>query len=71
MSRPKHYSPQISRFLVSVIYHEAKHQKIPMTKLVDLLLRQSLQGSAGWITATTLREADISTPPRPELPKAA
>lgn len=71
MSIPKHYSPLISRFLVSVLYHEAKHQKIPMTKLVDVLLRQSLQGSAGWITATTLRESDISTTPRSELSKAA
>lgn len=71
MAKPRHYSPLICRFLVSVLYYEAKHQKIPMTKLVDILLRQSLQGSTGWITATTLREADISTPPRPELSKAA
>lgn len=71
MSRPRHYSPQICRFLVSVLYHEAKHRKIPMTKLVDDLLRQSLQGTEGWTTATTLREADITPPPRLELSKAA
>jgi hypothetical protein len=71
MARPKHYSPQLSRFVVSVLYHEAKHRKIPMTKLTDDLLRQSLQGTEGWITATTLKAADITLPPRSELSKAA
>lgn len=47
MSRPRHYSPTISRFLVSVLYHEARHQKIPMTKLTDRLLLNALRGSAG------------------------
>lgn len=53
MARPKHYSPQLSRILVSVLYHEAKHRKIPMTKLADQLLLKALQGSHGWTTATT------------------
>lgn len=44
MPRPRHYSPQISRFLVSVLYHEARRRKMPMTKLTDHLLRQSLNG---------------------------
>lgn len=42
MARPKHYSPQISRFLVSVLYFEAKARKIPMTKLTEELLKQAL-----------------------------
>ncbi|WP_395733356.1 hypothetical protein [Prosthecobacter sp.] len=71
MSRPKHYSPQISRFLVSVLYHEAQNRKIPMTKLTDDLLLNALRGSPGWITATTLRSADITLPPRSELLNAA
>ena len=71
MSKPRHYVPQISRFLVSVLYHEAKRLKIPMTKLTDDLLRQALQGTEGWFTATTLREADITPTPRSELSKAA
>lgn len=48
MLRQKHYSPRISRFLVSVLYHEAKARKIPMTKLTDQLLVQSLKNSASW-----------------------
>jgi len=71
MARPRHYSPHISRFLVSVLYHEAKHRKIPMTKLTDDLLLNALRDSPGWITATTLHSADITPPPRSELSKAA
>ena len=58
MARPRHYSPALSRFLVSVLYHEAKARKIPMTKLVDGLLRQSLAGTDGWRTAESLRVAE-------------
>ena len=62
MARPKHYSPQLSLLLVSVLYHEAKHRKIPMTKLADQLLLKALKGSHGWIQATTLSIADTSVP---------
>ena len=58
MARPRHYSPQLSRFLVSVLYHQAKHLKIPMTKLTDELLQNALRGSPGWIQATTLKLAE-------------
>lgn len=60
MSRPRHYSPQVSRFLVSVLYHQAKHRKIPMTKLTDELLQNALRGSPGWIQATTLKLAEVT-----------
>ena len=58
MARPRHYSPQLSRFLVSVLYHQAKHRKIPMTKLTEDLLQNALRGSPGWIQATTLKFAE-------------
>ena len=48
MSRPKHYSPEIRRFLVSVLYHEARARGIPMTVLTNELLAASLQNSLGW-----------------------
>jgi len=48
MSQPRYYSPRISRFLVSVLYHEAKRRQIPMTKLTDELLRQQLVGCESW-----------------------
>jgi hypothetical protein len=62
MPRPRHYSPQLSRFMVSVLYHEAKARKIPMTKLTDNLLRQSLAGSESWRTAESLRVAESPHP---------
>lgn len=70
MPRHRHYSPQLSRFMVSVLYHEAKARKIPMTRLTDQLLRNSLSNSAGWRQAESLRIAE--TPPNtPEPPSAA
>lgn len=43
MARNRHYSPVIRRDLVGLLYHEAKHRRMPMTKLVDRLLRQALE----------------------------
>jgi len=58
MARARHYSPRISRFLVSVLYHEAKHRRIPMTRLTDELLRQQLIGGQGWEKAEEPRVAE-------------
>jgi hypothetical protein len=55
----KHYSPKINRFLISVLYHEAKARRIPMTTLTDDLLRQSLQGTAGWRIAESPAQAKV------------
>ena len=66
MPRPRHYSPQLSRFMVSVLYHEAKARKIPMTRLTDDLLRQSLTDSEGWRQVESLRVAEspsLAPPP--------
>ena len=48
MGRPLYYSPQLARHLVPVLYHEAKHRQIPMTKLANELLSQQLVGGEGW-----------------------
>ncbi|MGJ8644151.1 MAG: hypothetical protein ACSHX9_14985 [Luteolibacter sp.] len=45
MARPTHYSPVIRRDLVGLLYHEAKHRSMPMTKLVDQLLRKTLEAN--------------------------
>jgi len=70
MAKHRHYSPALSRFLVSVLFHEAKARKIPMTKLTDDLLRQALMNSEGWRTAETLKMAADHPPPCP-LPQQA
>jgi hypothetical protein len=66
----KHYSPPLSRFIVSVLYHEAKARKIPMTQLTDSLLRKSLVDTAGWKTAESMRVAE-ETSTVPTSDKAA
>ena len=63
MPKTMHYSPAISRFLVSVLYHEAKARKMPMTKLTDILLRRSLVESEGWQKTESLRMAEEATSP--------
>lgn len=70
MARNRHYSPVISRFLVSVLYHEAQRRQTPMTKLTDHLLRQALRDSEGWRQAETLRVAE-DRPPYPSQPSNA
>lgn len=52
MSRPRHYSPPIERFLVSVLYHEARHRQVPMTRLANEVLRHALANSVGWQLAS-------------------
>lgn len=62
MPRPRHYSPAIQRFLVSVLYHEARLQKVPMTDLTNRLLEEKLKDSPGWLLAQeALKTAGNST----------
>ena len=37
------YSPKISEDLIPIIYDKAKENKMPMTKIVDELLRDGLK----------------------------
>lgn len=52
MPRPRHYSPSLDRFLVSVLYHEARHRHVPMTRLANQILKDALANSTGWQLAT-------------------
>lgn len=51
MSRPRHYTPPLSRFLVCALHHEAKRRGIAMTTLVNQVVQQSLAKSEGWKAA--------------------
>jgi hypothetical protein len=52
MFRPCHYSPAIERFLVSVLYHEARHRRMPMTRLTNEIIKLALANSVGWQLAS-------------------
>jgi hypothetical protein len=53
MPRPQHYSPALERFIVSVLYHEARHRNMPMTRLANDILKDALVNSKGWQMALT------------------
>jgi hypothetical protein len=42
MPKSKHYSPQLSRELVSKLYRQAKSERIPMTVLTNHLVEEAL-----------------------------
>jgi post-segregation antitoxin (ccd killing protein) len=42
MTRSKWYSPQLSREIVSRLYHKAKVEGIPMTRLANRIMQQAL-----------------------------
>jgi len=42
MTRRKWYSPQLSRQVVSRLYHEAKAERIPMTVLAKRIIERAL-----------------------------
>jgi hypothetical protein len=42
MTRSRWYSPQMSREIVSRLYYKAKTEQIPMTVLVNRLIKQAL-----------------------------
>ena len=43
MPRPLYYSPRIRRDLITPLYHAAKKERVPMTKLASDLIAQGLQ----------------------------
>ena len=43
MPKLKHYSPQLSRELVSQLYHKAKAEGVPMTVLANRLMEEELE----------------------------
>ena len=56
MARITNYVPALPRFTVSVLYHEAKRRRMPMTRLADELLRGVLKGTPGWSLAEEANE---------------
>lgn len=65
MPRSRHYSPTLERFLVSVLYHEARHRNMPMTRLANDILKDALANSTGWqlaMATQSLNGSEQSSP---------
>ena len=52
MTRPKWYSPQLSREIISRLYYKAKTEGIPMTTLLTRIVGEALNADAKIETGT-------------------
>jgi hypothetical protein len=50
MRKPKCYTPQLSRELVSQLYHRAKSDRVPMTVLANRLVEEALKNNRQRVT---------------------
>ena len=64
------YSPRLSDDVVRSLYREGRRRKMPMTRLADELLRQSLGPYAADIPALRLYCAETPDPPEPHADAA-
>ena len=66
MAQSRHYSPRLERPLITALYHAAKAQRIPMTRLASSLVREGLERIADSTSSETafVREEPL-TPPQP------
>jgi len=63
MPRPNYYSPRLNRFLICVLYHEARRRKQPMTVLADELLERPLRQTESWRLAEQSMQLNDSPAP--------
>lgn len=61
------YSPRLSDDVIRALYREGQRQRMPMTKLADRLLRQSLGSLTTEAKALNLVRED---PPEPQTTRA-
>jgi len=52
------YSPKIKEDLIPIIYTKAKEKKIPMTKLVNDILRDNLKDTSDSMNSNTDSQMD-------------
>ena len=66
MAQSRYYSPRLERPLITALYHAAKAQRIPMTRLASSLVREGLERIAepAGIETSFVRE-EPQTPPPP------
>ena len=68
MAQARYYTPQLDRDLITSLYHAAKAQRMPMTRLASELVRDGLARLGGNDSAEShvVREEPAGgDPPRP------
>ena len=68
MAHAKWYSPQLRRDLVSRLYHRAKAEGMPMTRLANRLIDQALAQTAADDSTAALRVAEETNHPSTSKP---
>ena len=69
MAYAKWYSPQLRRDLVSRLYHRAKTEGMPMTRLANRLIDEALTRLPRADSTAALRVAEEThTTPKPKAP---
>jgi hypothetical protein len=63
MVKPKWYSPQLSRELVSRLYQKAKAERLPMTVVANRLMEEALENEK---QSNTQRVAENRRETQPE-----
>lgn len=56
------YSPRIAEDLVSLLYHKARAEKVPMTRLTDRLLREAIARQSSGTLHPSVETRDGFTP---------
>ena len=62
MAKPKCYSPQLSREVVSRLYHRAKSERVPMTVLANQLVEKALGNKTRINTREIAENQQITEP---------
>ena len=66
MAHSRYYSPRLERPLITALYHAAKSQCIPMTRLASSLVREGLERIAEPTgSETSFVREEPQTPPQP------
>jgi hypothetical protein len=62
MAKAKWYSPQLSREIVSQLYHRAKAERVPMTVLANRIMEEALGNKKRTNTRTVAKDQHILEP---------
>ena len=62
MAKQKWYSPQLSREVVSRLYHRAKSERVPMTVLANQLVEKALGNKTRINTRRIAKNQHITEP---------
>jgi hypothetical protein len=62
MASAKYYSPRLDRDLISLLYHQAQAERVPMTALASRLVRNGLAGRNGEVSCIVAEEPPAADP---------